>query len=567
MDVHPKKLVRSIVALTDSALIAELLHAVWDVNRLKPEQSQVRVHATFRGVVLLPGEKDVLVLVSRGEALIDSVEWFSAELIEEALRIYEEYEGAMAKFKEYKQKRKEWFQELEEKYPEIKAGAFSALPDMSRFPPSTPRASCLQELLTRGVSLPTNSQPNTDRLSQRAEPVIAVSGWSRTRENSYEGLSSVPISGKRVAIVGWRPHQGIPSYSEVRWTVLKTLRNAVSHPRIGSSNKPVIPGEVSPVLAIDDVLDNWGDEFESLLELDDSEERVERCRERIKQSGYEAIAWFQRYHRWTDDTWGIYFDAEALDDLTLSYFEDLRRTRWKMDAAKIAFGSVFAHEFFHAKVEATLSWLEINARAPRDARYCNNVYDVLRGTSGWLEEALANCSAWKWANQHYEKPAVDVVESHLDMSPAGYRDWRQGEDVRTWQLFSSQLITGKPGVNLNVGIPLENIVQQPIAYDLRSTDIPLRFVGEGVVASSLLSNPAIFNVPTRKELEAALKFFDHKPNQAGGKGSHEKWSASDSRRAFILPRKDPVSRLVFKSFLAHVGIDKQTYVHKIRPNL
>ena len=124
MDVHPKKLVRSIVALTDSALIAELLHAVWDVNRLKPEQSQVRVHATFRGVVLLPGEKDVLVLVSRGEALIDSVEWFSAELIEEALRIYEEYEGAMAKFKEYKQKRKEWFQELEEKYPEIKAGAF-----------------------------------------------------------------------------------------------------------------------------------------------------------------------------------------------------------------------------------------------------------------------------------------------------------------------------------------------------------------------------------------------------------------------------------------------------------
>ncbi len=95
---------------------------------------------------------------------------------------------------------------------------------------------------------------------------------------------------------------------------------------------------------------------------------------------------------------------------------------------------------------------------------------------------------------------------------------------------------------------------------------PLRFVGSGVLADRLQSQPATFNVPTRRELEKALKFSKHILDVAGGKGGHQKWTGPD-QRAFILPTRDPVSVGVFKTFLQHLGIDKATYVREVRPNL
>lgn len=43
-----------------------------------------------------------------------------------------------------------------------------------------------------------------------------------------------------------------------------------------------------------------------------------------------------------------------------------------------------------------MSWLEINALQPRHLRYKQRVYDRLRETPDWLEEALANWFAWDW---------------------------------------------------------------------------------------------------------------------------------------------------------------------------
>jgi len=105
-----------------------------------------------------------------------------------------------------------------------------------------------------------------------------------------------------------------------------------------------------------------------------------------------------------------------------------------------------------------------------------------------------------------------------------------------------------------------------LPYDFQHADIPLRFVGPGVIADRLLSHPATFNVPPRRELERALKHFRHSLDVSGGKGGHQKWTGPD-QRAFILPTRDPVSPGVFKTFLHHVGIDKATYVRQVRPNL
>jgi hypothetical protein len=233
---------------------------------------------------------------------------------------------------------------------------------------------------------------------------------------------------------------------------------------------------------------------------------------------------------------------------------------------------------FHARVEAALSWLELTAMQPQHLRYGSRVYDALRETPAWLEEALANWTAWQWFKSDVIQSLVGgwtsqqsgadrVVEAALDLSPPGYRDWRVGAVTSVWRTFATQLITGKPKPGLPpIGLPVESILSGPLSYDFRPADVPVRFIGRGVIADALQTRPASLNVPSRREIERALKHFGHSLDPSGGKGGHQKWTGPD-QRAFILPTRDPVSPGVFKTFLHHVGIDKATYVDEVRPNL
>jgi hypothetical protein len=127
--------------------------------------------------------------------------------------------------------------------------------------------------------------------------------------------------------------------------------------------------------------------------------------------------------------------------------------------------------------------------------------------------------------------------------------------------------TGNPKLTSpGIGLPVKSTLTGPLPYDFQPSDIPLRFVSEGVIADRLQTHPATFNVPSRRELEKALKYFKHILDASGGKGGHQKWTGPD-QRAFILPTRDPVSTVVFKTFLHHLGIDKATYVRQVRPNL
>ena len=160
-----------------------------------------------------------------------------------------------------------------------------------------------------------------------------------------------------------------------------------------------------------------------------------------------------------------------------------------------------------------------------------------------------------------------AIKSSLDLSPPGYRDWQLGDEPSTWSTFATQLCTGKPKLEFpGIGLPLKSMLTEPVPYEFQTADIPVHFVGKGVIADKLQSHPATFNVPSRRELEKALKYFKHNLDASGGKGGHQKWTGPD-QRAFILPTRDPVSRCVFKTFLDHLGIDKPTYVRQVRPNL
>jgi hypothetical protein len=74
---------------------------------------------------------------------------------------------------------------------------------------------------------------------------------------------------------------------------------------------------------------------------------------------------------------------------------------------------------------------------------------ALRETPDWLEEALANWSAWQWFKS---KPVQDTiarygdlepfVQNCLDVSLPGYKDWRNGRDLSTWRKLATQLMQG-----------------------------------------------------------------------------------------------------------------------------
>ena len=594
--VHGTKVTaRALAALIgEETLRGQLEEAVWASAKLKPTGSRMKagteVVAHCHGVFLLPDGKTLCVVVGRSKPVVQDA-WISAGLKAEADALLLEHRSNVAEFdvaiKRKKQDNDDFYaRNSHMKKFEVFAEAQVAMERHFQCPVLT--ADKLLHSLPSAAKFPQPTSGDPDKVAPAAITAIAASSWPPSRDGNYVGILPSAAGRRAQGLVSWVPHTGLPSYPEVRWAVQKRLPAALRKPRSEQMGKPKFDTGSQPVedsvqvQGIDPESNDLRDALEDLqLDQSDYRNRVDDIRKDVKGQGFEAIAWFQPYHVWTEETWGIYFDARKLDELALSFLDDFKAQRVHGShslAALLAFGLTYAHELFHARVEAALSWQEINAQQPRHLRYKERVYQALRETPDWLEEALANWSAWSWFNAPGIHSLVTrmasnaegldgVVEASLDLAPPGYQEWRLGHQPGTWRTFANQLSTGNPKINATgISLPLESALTGPLPYDFQPADIPLRFVGPGAIADRLQSHPATFNVPPRRELERALKHFRHSLDASGGKGGHQKWTGPD-QRAFILPTRDPVSTGVFKTFLHHVGIDKATYVRQVRPNL
>lgn len=573
------------------SLRGQLEVAIWDPKLLKPAANPLQkgtiVKAFCHGVFCLPDSGYMLVLVGRNPPS-ETNRWLQQSLIIEAGALHVEHQTATAEFEQLVRLEKKEKEQLYERSPDLKLvmDKFEGIGWHKQQP--VLRADSLLQLLPKATLFRAVSSPASDAATRLATSAITLSGWPPSRDGSYEGMSSLRVGRKMLSMVTWEPYQGLPAYPEVRWSVQRRLTRALRNPRVNQPSRPEFNSglrSMEEASSIHGIASDGRDLLDALdeLQLDQSDyrKRVDDIRKDAKSQGFEAIAWYQPYHVWNEETWGIYFDSRKLDDLALSFLVDFKSQQVHGShslAALLAFGLTYAHEMFHARVEASLSWLEINAQQPRYIRYQERVYQTLRETPQWLEEALANWAAWCW----FDTPdfrslftgkslniegLARVVAASLDLAPPGYKDWRLGHQALTWRTFANQLNTGNPKINATgIALPLESALTGPPPYDFQHADIPLRFLGTGVIADRLLSHPATFNVPPRRELERALKHFRHSLDVSGGKGGHQKWTGPD-QRAFILPTRDPVSTGVFNTFLHHVGIDKATYVRSIRPNL
>lgn len=575
-------------------LRGQMEEAVWRADKLKPTGLRVKsgdsVVAHCHGVFLLPDQKTLSVLVGRTKPATPNT-WIAAPLKVEVDTLLTEHRALASEFDERIRIKKLESEARKERFKSDQnlgewGDAMLVMEELQQRPTVTIEP--LLQSLPRAAKFHRPKSGDLEELARAATSAISASGWQPPRDGNYVYILPGVVGRRSQCLVSWVPHTGLPSYPEVRWAVQKCLPAALRKPRIEQMGMRTFDSGSQP--AQDSVqLQGFDPEPTDLkdalddLQLEQSEyrKRVDDVRKAAKGHGFEAIAWFQPYHAWTEETWGIYLDARKLDDLALSFLDDFKSVRVHGShslAALLAFGLTYAHELFHAQMEAALSWLEINSQQPRHQRYKDRVYQTLRETPDWLEEALANWSAWSW----FKAPGIQslvtrmasnaegldrVVEASLDLAPPGYQEWRLGHQPGTWRTFANQLSTGKPKIKASgIGLPLESALTGPLPYEFQPADIPLRFVGSGVIADRLQSHPATFNVPTRRELERALKFFKHILDVSGGKGGHQKWTGPD-QRAFILPTRDPVSVGVFKTFLQHLGIDKATYVREVRPNL
>lgn len=518
--------------------------------------------------------------------------WIAAPLKAEADALLAEHQAKVAEFDERIKLKKQENDALKERYKSDSnfgtwRDAMIANEELHQRPTVTVEP--LLRSLPHASKFQRSKSGDPEKLARAATTAIAASGWAPSRDGLYTCILPGGTSRPTLGLVSWIPYSGTSAYPEVRWAVQRRLPQALCKPRLVDVRPPEFEFGTRPpeqptdiVKGLDVAGQDWLNATEDIqLDQNDYRQRVDESRKDRQEQGFDAIAWFQPYHSFAEEAWGIYVDASKLDDLALSLLDDFKSHHVHgshSDAARIAFGLIYAHELFHARVEAAMSWLEINALQPRFLRYKQRVYDALREKPEWLEEALANWTSWNWFQSApvqalfaRRKANLDglrkVVGTSLDLSPPGYRDWRMGHQPITWRTFTTQLSTGQAKSTASaMGLPLESMLLGPLPYDFRASDIPLRFVGSGVISYRLQSQPATFNVPTRRELEKALKFFKHILDVSGGKGGHQKWTGPD-QRAFILPTRDPVSVGVFNTFLQHLGIDKATYVREVRPNL
>lgn len=398
------------------------------------------------------------------------------------------------------------------------------------------------------------------------------------------------------AIITWKPHVGLTPYTEIRRAVERRLPRAFLKPRLDNVAPPTfntrLAGQIHqfPIHGIEgfDPRDPaWLDAFEGRsYDFGDRKSRSGATRAAIKTYGFEAIAWYQPFHTFTEDAWGIYFDAAMLDEAVCALSEDLSDAGIvnlsDALASQLVFGMVYQHELFHAQVEAASSWLELTTGQARFRRYQDKVYRTTFEKPDCLEEALANWWSWSWFKTEavllrlsgalpasIPKDSLEnIVESTLDMSPPGYDQWRIGHGRDAWRALATQIAAGKvelarPGI----GLPIESMLKGPMLFNFQPDDIPMYFVGDGQVARRLLSSPVTLNVPSRSELRRALSsYFKYTLIPGAGAGSHEKWRHQNGRM-FPVPMRDPVSRKVFKAFLDHFGINKHFYAHTVRPTI
>ena len=208
--------------LGTGTLRGQLHKAVWDPTKLMPENwishKNKDISAYFVAAFLLSDEKNVGVVVARSKPAVAG-DWLSAECKAKADELLRTHETTVTEFDKKMQIKKEQDEELgSQSGMQSKNVAVSLLAAewASQRPILTPEQ--LLPLLPRGVTFEVRAteHPTLTRLGIRA---VSRSCLAPSRDGFYSGIVPAQRHRGRLGIVTWFPHDGLPSYPEVRSAV------------------------------------------------------------------------------------------------------------------------------------------------------------------------------------------------------------------------------------------------------------------------------------------------------------------------------------------------------------
>jgi hypothetical protein len=515
-------------------LAAKIIRAINVENDLVSDRESMKeslaVSLSWHGTYATPDSQTVLVLISQNSPKEPLPPRFQA-LAEAASGLYAEHLKQQETINRDRARRQAEDVAYTKGNPEL-ARAYEVGEAMYPLSPPQITAEVLVNKFPKAIAI---AAAHAD-IDSALEDVLfhaSASGWNAPRDGVYRVISARDDNQTKRMVITWQPHDGLPAYPELRWTIQKSMPAAMTSPRLKISGKQRFSGndnqkEPHRVCVGGTETQDWLDALNDLdLDDDDHDQRTAAISEGLKEDGFEAIAWYQPFHVWSEATWGIYMDARKLDDLALALWKDSKTIavtthssgcRLSQDqSAQLAFGLVYHHELFHARVEAALTWMELISAEPRYLRYNQNVYKALLGKDELLEEALANWVSWAWFHQLANQAsspwkacsaiASKVVETTLDISPPGYRRWSVGHQKMSWRELITQMAQGHPVISGNLFLPLESLLSTTLPFDFRPSDVPLHFVGSGAIARRIHAHPSVFNVPAKKEIEHVLRSY------------------------------------------------------------
>lgn len=426
------------------------------------------------------------------------------------------------------------------------------LPSAAHINPSDP-VDLMQLALFRAE--PPTEQP---KLVQWVEHLLAGQGAPPAADGEYH----VTILADGTVLVRYSPlvrsSTVLESVAYARSLVpaafLSPLRSSVDPP--SGEAVEVVPVDLSELLGVSDPLppNDFPDQIE------------QRVLGAVHRLGVEALGWYQSYHCWDDEHWGIYLHTAQLADLASILrraLENVRCSTATKDALEVVIRLVWEHEFFHARVDLFGLHQELITRKGLILPYHQQVYKPTWGTNQAVEEALANFTArqvvgqiirgWlatgRWSKD-MARTALEVIDQFLDAGPPGYSDWRDGNDVRTCRRLVSQLLTGQQVVREPLP-PLESWLRDMPDSALARADVPVYLTTGHPLAEQL------FHAPSVRELERFLRLQGYTTRK---EGKHVKWVSEDGTDFFSVSHTNTVSVPVFHKLLRKLNLTKQEYL-------
>ncbi len=244
-----------------------------------------------------------------------------------------------------------------------------------------------------------------------------------------------------------------------------------------------------------------------------SSSRINEHDDRVDVSpDFESWAWYQTFHAWSDEEYGIYITTSGLARFAdRAFYQALLRHEHQSNpnpnktelkkiwsqSLQMAFQTVLFHEYYHFFKDiaaATLEqlWFALNPGNTRQFfhEYRKNIYfpglhNRLREEP--LEEALANAFSWRAFCERYsdsslyDQQAIELVKQdlakYMTNQPSGYCHYDQfiedAEYVKGNQQLISLLLTQQASV-----IPGSERLLQPTFADMYKYNVPVYVIDD-----------------------------------------------------------------------------------------